>query len=120
MPKHKSKDYKLSAVKYYLEDKDTQINTCNIFKCSPRSLMRWVRKYKLEHSIKRHNRYPVAYKVKKTHIKYILGEIKNNKTITMQELLTNIKNKFKDINISMMHLHRIIRQNHITLKTRRL
>jgi transposase len=120
MPKHKSEDYKLLAVQHYLEQKDNQIDTCNIFKCSPRSLMRWVKRYKLEHSIKRHNRKPVAYKVKKVHIKYVLEEIKNNKTITLQELLTKLQDKFKDIDISIMHLHRIIKQNHITLKTRRL
>jgi hypothetical protein len=40
MSKHKSEDYKLSAVKYYLENNKNQLNTCNIFKCSPRSLMR--------------------------------------------------------------------------------
>ena len=28
MTKHKSEDYKLSAVKYFLENKDTQENTC--------------------------------------------------------------------------------------------
>ncbi len=41
MPKHKGEDYKLIAVQYYLENMETQIDTCNIFKCSPRSLMRW-------------------------------------------------------------------------------
>ena len=40
MTKHKSEDYKLSAVKYFLENKDTQENTCKIFKCSVRSLLR--------------------------------------------------------------------------------
>jgi len=30
MIKHKSEDYKLSAVKYFLENKDTQENTCKI------------------------------------------------------------------------------------------
>jgi transposase-like protein len=119
MPKHKSEDYKLLAVQHYLEHKDNQIDTCNLFKCSPRSLMRWVKRYKSEYSIKRHNRTPVAYKVKKVHIKYILSEIQNNKTITIQELLTKLKDKFKDINISIMHLHRIINQNHITLKMTR-
>ena len=38
MYNHKSKNYKLSAVKYFLENKDTQENTCKIFKCSVRSL----------------------------------------------------------------------------------
>jgi len=41
MPTHKSEDYKLSAVKYFLENKDTQENTCRICKCSVRSLLRW-------------------------------------------------------------------------------
>lgn len=30
MTKHKSEDYKLSAVKYFFENKDTQDNTCKI------------------------------------------------------------------------------------------
>lgn len=38
--KHKSEDYKLSAVEYYLVSNKSQINVCKIFKCSPRSLMR--------------------------------------------------------------------------------
>jgi len=42
MTRHKSEDYKLSAVKYYLISDDTQENVCKIFKCSVRSLLRWV------------------------------------------------------------------------------
>jgi transposase-like protein len=120
MPKHKSEDYKLLAVQHYLEKKDNQIDTCNLFKCSPRSLMRWVRRYKLEQSIKRHNRIPIAYKVKKIHIKFILDEISKNKTITIQELLSKLNDRFKDLDISLMHLHRLIKQNHITLKITKL
>lgn len=56
MTKHKSEDYKLSAVKYFLENKDTQENTCRIFKCSVRSLLRWTKRYDEENEIKRHNR----------------------------------------------------------------
>ena len=37
MPKHHSEDYKLCAVKYYLKI-DNQLKTCEIFKCSERSL----------------------------------------------------------------------------------
>ena len=40
--KHKSEDYKLSAVEYYLVGDKSQIEVCEIFKCSPRSLMRWL------------------------------------------------------------------------------
>ena len=45
MPTHKSNDYKLTAVQYYLVEDKTQEDVCKIFKCSPRSLMRWVEKY---------------------------------------------------------------------------
>ena len=47
MTKHKSEDYKISAVKYYLQ-KHTQKETYNIFGCSQRSLMRWVDRYNKE------------------------------------------------------------------------
>ena len=40
--KHKSDDYKLSDVEYYLVEDNTQEEVCKIFKCSPRSLIRWV------------------------------------------------------------------------------
>ena len=56
MKKHKSEDYKISAVQYYIEHNKTQTNTFKIFKCSRRSFIKWVKKYKNEKSIKRHNR----------------------------------------------------------------
>jgi hypothetical protein len=42
MPTHKSIDYKLTAIQYYLVEDKTQEEVCKIFKCSPRSLMRGV------------------------------------------------------------------------------
>jgi hypothetical protein len=36
--KHKSEDYKLSAVEYYLVEDNREEYVCKIFKCSPRSL----------------------------------------------------------------------------------
>ena len=38
--KNKSNDYKLSVVNYYLTEDTSQLKTCGIFKCTPRSLMR--------------------------------------------------------------------------------
>ena len=70
MPQHKGEDYKISAVEYYLKSK-YQINTCEIFDCSQRSLMRWVDKYKKSGEIKRKVRTYVAYKVTKENVKYI-------------------------------------------------
>ncbi len=45
MHKYNSEDYKLSAVKYYLKI-NNQVKTCEIFKCSERSLMKCTDKYK--------------------------------------------------------------------------
>jgi len=114
MPSHKSNDYKLTAVQYYLVEDKTQEEVCKIFKCSPRSLMRWVDRYEEENSIKRHNRKPIAYKVSKNNVKFILEEINKNKTITIDEILSKLKKKFPDLDLSKMHIHRIIKDNNIT------
>ena len=46
MSKHKSKDYKITAVKYYLENDTNYTKTCDIFfKCSERSLKRQIERY---------------------------------------------------------------------------
>lgn len=119
MPKHKSEDYKLSAVKYYLISKKTQEEICNIFDCSPRSLKRWTARYTKDKTVKQYNRKPISYKVKKTYVKFIIDEITKNKTITMDDLLDKLKDKYKNINLTSRHLSRIIRDNNITLKLTR-
>ena len=120
MPTHKSEDYKLSAVEYFLTTDTTQEDVCKIFKCSVRSLLRWVDRYNTDGEIHRHNREPIAYKVKKEHVKFILEELKKNKTITLEEILTKLKTKYKDVDLSLMHVHRIIKNNNITLKITRI
>jgi transposase-like protein len=51
MSKHKSEDYKITAVKYYLENDTNYTKTCEIFKCSERILHR--RRFKM----------PIFYKI---------------------------------------------------------
>ena len=85
--KHKSEDYKLSAVEYYLVGDKSQIDVCKIFKCSPRSLMRWVEIYEKEGEIKRENRKPVAYKVHKEHVKFLLDEINKELKFSIYSLI---------------------------------
>jgi transposase-like protein len=63
--KHKAEDYKLSAVKYYLKNDVSMEYICDIFECKKQSLSRWVDRYNLERSIKRHNRKSVSYKITK-------------------------------------------------------
>lgn len=53
MPSHKSSNYKLSAVKYYLNLFKNHVQTCKIFGCSERNLMRWMDKYKSINNITR-------------------------------------------------------------------
>ena len=56
MNKHKTEDYKMSAVKYYLKNSISLEKVCEIFDCKKQSLSRWVERYEKEKSIKRHNR----------------------------------------------------------------
>ena len=99
MPTHKSNDYKLTAVQYYLVEDKTQEEVCKILKCSPRSLMRWVERYNKEGNVDIHYRKPVAYKVKKEYVKFLLDEINKNKTITLQELQQKLKDKYKNAKV---------------------
>jgi len=119
MPTHKSNDYKLTAVQYYLVEDKTQEEVCKIFKCSPRSLMRWVNQYKKEGNVNKHYRKPIAYKIKKEYVKFLLDEIKKNKTITLQELNEKLKDKYKT-DISTTQIFRVINNNNITLKQTRI
>jgi hypothetical protein len=43
--KHKTEDYKLSAVKYYLSNSFSLDYVCNIFDCKKQSLTRWIKRY---------------------------------------------------------------------------
>ena len=78
MPIHKGEDYKISAFQYFLENDVSYTKTCEIFKCSERSLKRWIDRYKEEGSIERHDRLPISYKITKKQVKYILKELKKN------------------------------------------
>jgi len=120
MPTHKSNDYKLSAVKYYLSHSKNQVQTCKIFGCSERSLMRWVDKYKSTNNITRKKRDYTSYKITNSHISFIKQQLKDDKTITMDELLSKLKTKYPDLTLSRVHLGRVVRDINITLKQTRL
>ena len=114
--KHKSEDYKLSAVEYYLVGDKSQIDVCKIFKCSPRSLMRWVEKYEINKTLERKKREEGSYKIKKEHIQFIKETLKKDNTITMEQLHKLTIDKFKNLDISRQYLSDIIRDNNITRK----
>ena len=60
---HKSEDYKISAVKYYLKNKDNIRKTCKIFDCKKSTLQRWIQRYNSTKNLTRRNRKNVSYKI---------------------------------------------------------
>tara|TARA_B100000214_G_scaffold352932_1_gene308533 strand:+ start:13 stop:255 length:243 start_codon:yes stop_codon:yes gene_type:complete len=69
MSKHKSEDYKISAVNYYLDNDVSMDYVCNIFNCKKQSLSRWVQRYNNNKSIKIYNRKPISYNKKNKTIR---------------------------------------------------
>jgi transposase len=82
--------------------------------------MRWVQKYKKDGKITGYERTPKAYKVHKQHVDFLLQEIKKNKTITIEDLLHLLKNKYPNLDLNKSHISRIIHDNNITLKMTRI
>jgi transposase len=119
MPHHKGSDYKVSAVQYYLRI-NNQVKTCEIFGCSPRSLMRWVERYQETGTVRRINREPISYKMEKEHVAFLLKELRKNQTITIAELQTLLQKNYPDLDISRVHIGRVIRDNNQTLKQARI
>jgi transposase-like protein len=68
---HKSEDYKISAVKYYLKNKDNIRKTCKIFDCKKSTLQRWIKRYKTSKNLTRRNRKPISYKITKPQVKIL-------------------------------------------------
>jgi transposase len=98
-------------VDYYLTEDKSQEEVYKIFKCSPRSLMRWLNQYNKDGEIKRNNKKQVTYKINKNQVEYTLEEIKKIKL-----LLSKIKNKYPSFDLSTRHLSRVVKDNNITLK----
>ena len=112
--KHKSKDLKLRAILYYYKSKN-QIQTSKIFSCLPRTLMRWVSKFNNCCSFLKNNKMYLGYKLKQVHINYINNCLLQNKTITIKELKKHLLLKFS-LNISLSHLHRVVKKIGFSLK----
>ena len=119
MPQHHSQDYKITAVKHYLNKTKNYTKTCKEFNCSRISLMRWVRKYKKDKTIKRYNRKPISYKITKNQVDYALKILDKNQQITMKELHKQVKKKYPKLDISVRQLNNIIRDNNKTRKRTR-
>jgi transposase len=116
MSKHKSTDYKLTAVKYYLKGKSSLDEVCHIFNCSKKSLFRWIKRYRLIKTLQRQNRKPISYKITKQQLKYAISLLNKNEQITMKKLSIQVRRKYNTYNITSQHLGKVIRDNNITRK----
>ena len=114
--KHKSSDYKLQAVKYYINNNSSLSKTCEIFKCSERSLKRWIDRFNETGNVDNKNRKEGSYKIRQRHVKFILTTIKNNPLITLNLLLELFHKKYKNIKLSRTHLSNIIKYSNLTYK----
>ena len=98
--KHKGIDYKTSTVQYYLNNNESMDKVCKIFNCKKTTLKVWVHNYQNNKNLTRRNRKPISYKVKKEQVKSALDMIGKNEQLTMDELLFEMKNKYKDFDIT--------------------
>ena len=115
MTKHHTEDYKLSAVKYYLDHNISMRETCDIFNCNYRSLHRWVNRFKINGNIKRHKTVKEKYKITPEIEKFIIDIVKKQTTITLWELSKLVDEKY-NIKLSDGSIYNILKQHKITRK----
>ena len=116
MNTHKSNETRKLAIDYYLNHEVSQLEVSKIFQIGEKTLKRWLKQYREDKSLERKSRQSVSYKVKEKHIKYILKLVKKNSTWSIQMLMSNIKEKYEDFDISNSQLSRVIRDNNLTRK----
>jgi transposase-like protein len=114
--KQKTEDYKLSAVRYYINNDYGYDKTCKIFDCKKSSLKRWVQQYKTRKSLIRKPKKAISYKIKKNEVKTALNFLDKTEQLTMNELSMLVKEKHKYFDISPQHLGRIMRNHNRTRK----
>lgn len=108
-------DYKLAAVKYYLNNNENIRNTCKIFGCHHQSLARWVSEYRGEKTVERKTRKNHNLKVSPEIEDFVLKEVENHPAVSMWELVKLIKLKFGVI-LTDRSINNIFLRSNITKK----
>lgn len=114
MGKHRTEDYKLSAVKYYLKSGSYR-KTCKIFDCKKSSLSLWVKKYQKNKKIQRKKRIPKKRKVTEDIMKFVKEHIYSKPNVTLKQLSKLIKQKYK-VKLHYTTVYKIIKELGITRK----
>ena len=114
--KRHSTDYKLNAVKYYLNHNNTSLShTCEIFSCEKSSLGRWLNRYLKYETVENKRRKEGSYKVTKEHVNFIMKLINKKPDIFLWQILEQL-NDIHKIVLSKSHLINIIKYLNLTYK----
>jgi len=114
--KQHSDDYKLTAVKYYLENDKPMRYVCNkIFKCKYQSLSKWKLRFQKEGKIDRKKRDNHKLKITPEMISFVKQNVGLHPTITLWELSKLVDEQFK-VKLSDHSIYNILHQSKITRK----
>ena len=113
--KHHTEDYKETAVKYYLENKEDMRNTCKIFKCKFQSLARWIKTYKNKGNINRKTRKNHNLKITPEIEKFVKEYVRKYNTTTLWELSKLVNEKLK-VHLTDMSIYNILHKHKLTRK----
>jgi transposase len=116
MVEQHSKDYKETAVKYYLTHNKTMRDVCNkIFNCKYQSLSKWKIKYIKDGNIDRKKRYNKPLKITPEIGTFVKQYVKLYPTTTLWEFSKLINDKYK-VKLSDHSIYNILQSNKITRK----
>uniref|UniRef100_A0A6C0D7R9 Tc1-like transposase DDE domain-containing protein n=1 Tax=viral metagenome TaxID=1070528 RepID=A0A6C0D7R9_9ZZZZ len=113
--KHHTEDYKITAVKYYLENNEDMRDTCEIFKCKFQSLSRWIERYKKHGNIIRKTRKNHNLKITPEIEKFVKEYIRKYPTTTLWEFSKLINEKY-NIHLTDRSVYNILNKHKITRK----
>ena len=113
--KQHTEDYKLSAVKYYLDHNEDMRDTCNIFNCKHQSLARWVKTYKQKGNLNRKTRKNHNLKITPEIEKFVKEYVRKYPTTTLWEYSKLVNEKF-NISLSDKSIYNILHKNKISRK----
>jgi len=79
-----------------------------------------VERYQKSGTTKRMDRPATAYKIETKHVQYMTKQISSNPTITIEELHRKLLETYPTLDVSRVHVGRVVRDNNITLKRTRV
>ena len=115
MHPHHSEDYKLTAVKYYLSKNEDMRDVCKIFKCSYKSLSRWVNQYQEKGNVKRKTIKNSNIKITPEIEKFVKQQIRKYPTMTLWELSKLVKHTY-NVKLTDKSIYNILSKYKITRK----